>query len=314
MDKKRIYLVTGASGFVGACLVRRLISRNEIVHIIVRNNSNLWRVNDILRKINVHICDLTEFNKLARIIRKTKPNVIYHLATYGAYSSQNDTDLCIDTNVNGTRNLLNAASAVDYELFVNTGSSSEYGFKKKPMKETDLLEPASYYAVAKSAQTLLCSYFAKENSKPIATLRLFSAYGPYEGGSRFIPTLLKALYNGKKMNLVSPEISRDWIYVEDIVDAYLMIDKLKKFKGEIFNIGTGRQKNIEEVVGLSSKITGKTTVFNWQGMNNRIWDTDYWVADMSKTKKLLKWRPKVDLKEGILLTWSWLRDNLHLYV
>ena len=159
----------------------------------------------------------------------------------------------------------------------------------------------------------MCSYFAKEKNKPIVTLRLFSAYGPYEGSSRFIPTLLKALYYGKRMNLVSPEISRDWIYIEDIVDAYLMIDKLKKFKGEIFNIGTGRQKNIGEVVRLSSGITGKTTIFNWQGMDNRIWDTDYWVADISKTKKFLKWQPKVDLKEGILLTWSWLLDNLHLY-
>jgi len=312
MRKKRIYFVTGASGFVGACLVRRLVSKKEIVHVILRNNSDLWRIKDIISKVKVHRCDLTDFKKLNSIILKIKPSVIYHLATYGAYSSQKNIDLCIKTNVLGTYNLLKATSAVDYEVLVNSGSSSEYGFKKKPMQENDSLEPASYYAVAKVMQTLLCSHFAKEKNKPIVTLRLFSVYGPYEGSSRFVPTLLKALYYGKRMKLVSPKISRDWIYIEDVVDAYLMIDKLKKFRGEIFNLGTGEQINIAGVVRLATKVTGKTTVLNWQGMHNRIWDTDYWVADINKTKKFLKWQPKVDLEKGILLTWRWLLDNLQL--
>jgi nucleoside-diphosphate-sugar epimerase len=115
------------------------------------------------------------------------------------------------------------------------------------------------------------------------------------------------------MNLVSPNIARDWIYVDDVVDAYLLVNELKKYGGEVFNIGTGIQKTIEEVVELAVEATGEKTVFKWKGMKNRIWDTDYWVADTSKTAKLLKWSPKVNLAQGLLFTWKWFKNNLHFY-
>jgi nucleoside-diphosphate-sugar epimerase len=313
MANKRVYLITGATGFVGSCLLRELIAKNERVHIILRRGAKLWRIKDILGKTNVHFNNLSNLDKLSKLVNKIRPDVIYHLATYGAYPSQSDADLCIKTNISGTWNLLNATANIDYELFVNTGSSSEYGFKTSPMKENDFLEPASYYAVTKSSQTLLCSYFAKKNRKPVVTLRLFSVYGSYEDGGRFIPTLLKSLYFHKKMNLVSPNIARDWIYVKDVVDAYLLVNKLNKYAGEVFNIGTGVQKTIKEVVELAAEATGEETVFKWNEMKNRIWDTNYWVADISKTAELLKWNPKVDLAQGLLLTWRWFKDNLHFY-
>lgn len=313
MANKRVYLITGATGFIGSCLLRELITKNERVHIILRRGAKLWRIKDLLGKTNVHFNNLSNLDKLSKLVNKIRPDVIYHLATYGAYPSQSNADLCIKTNINGTWNLLNATANIDYELFVNTGSSSEYGFKMSPMKENDFLEPASYYAVTKSSQTLLCSYFAKKTKKPVVTLRLFSVYGSYEDGDRFIPTLLKSLYFHKKMNLVSPNIARDWIYVDDVVDAYLLVNELNKYGGEVFNIGTGIQKTIEEVVELAAEATGEKTIFKWKGMKNRIWDTDYWVADTSKTAKLLKWSPKVNLAQGLLLTWRWFKNNLHFY-
>ena len=313
MASKRVYLITGATGFIGSCLLRELATRNEKVHLLLRKGAHLWRIRDILRETTLHFDDLRNADKLTKLINKIKPDIIYHLATYGAYSSQNDADLCVRTNIEGTWNLLKATSKINYELFINTGSSSEYGFKKCPMKEDDYLEPASYYAVTKCSQTLLCAYFAKERKKPIVTLRPFSVYGPYEEGSRFIPTLLKSLYFNKKMNLVSPDITRDWIYIDDLVSAYLLIDRMKKYRGDVFNIGTGVQKSIKEVVETAADVTGESTQFIWRGMNNRKWDTNYWVADTSKTTKLLRWSPKVSLRQGLFLTWNWLKDNLHLY-
>ena len=232
MTKKRIFLITGSSGFIGSVLLRRLLKQKENVHIILRKQSNTWRIDDLLKKVVIHNSDLTNLDELKSLINESKPNVIYHLAANGAYSYQKDADQIIHTNILGTWNLLQACNTVKYELFVNTGSSSEYGFKKFAMRETDILEPASYYAVTKCAQTLLCSHIARQEKRPIVTIRPFAVYGPYEEPKRFVPTLMNALFSNKKMNLVSPTTARDFVYVDDIVDAYLKINELKNNSGE----------------------------------------------------------------------------------
>jgi nucleoside-diphosphate-sugar epimerase len=128
-----------------------------------------------------------------------------------------------------------------------------------------------------------------------------------------MPTLMKALYFTKKMELVSPEISRDLIYVEDMVDAYLLTDQLKKYPGEVFNIGTGRQCSIKDVVETAVKVTGRAADFRWGKMKPRAWDTANWVADISKAGKLLNWHPAVKLEEGLSLMWEWSKANLPEY-
>lgn len=313
MLHKKVYLITGATGFIGSCLLRRLISNNEEVHIIVRKESKFWRIKDILDKVACHISDLSSLQDLKKIIDKIRPTIIYHLAASSAYHFQNEPGKFMETDILGTWNLIRAISYVDYELFVNTGSSAEYGFKKLPMKETDLLQPESYHAVTKCAQTLLSSYIARKEKRPIVTLRPFSVYGPYEGPARFIPALLKSLYFGEKINLVSPEISHDQIYVDDVVDTYLLVDKLKKYSGEIFNIGTGKQSSIKDIVEIAVRVTGRITDFKWGHMEKRRWDTTNWVADISKAKQLLGWTPKINLEKGLFLTWKWYESNHHFY-
>lgn len=310
---KNIYLITGASGFIGSVLLRKLIDQKQEVHLILRKKSKTWRISDLLNKVTIHYSDLSNVKVLTKIIQIIKPNIIYHLATNGAYSYQKDANQIIDTNILGTWNLLQACNTIDYDLFVNTGSSSEYGLKQSVMKETDLLEPASYYAVTKCAQTLLCSHIAKQEHRPIITIRPFSVYGPYEEPKRFIPTLMKALMFNEEMNLVAPETARDQIYIDDVVDAYLKIDELKNNSGEYFNIGTGIQSTIKEVVDTAVKIIQKTAPFKWGTMENRSWDTNNWVADISKARQLLKWTPKINLKQGLKLTWDWFQNNYQYY-
>jgi nucleoside-diphosphate-sugar epimerase len=297
------YLITGATGFIGSQIMRRLVDMGEEVHIITKKESNFWRIEGVIDRVTCHLSDLSDVGELAKIMNKVNPDVIHHLATYGAYPYQNEQDKIMYTNIFGTRNLLEACADVDYKLFVNTGSSSEYGFKELPMKETDLLDPMSYYAVTKSSQTQLCSYIAQMENKPIVTLRPFSVYGLYEEPTRFIPTLMKALYFNEGMNLVFPKISHDYIYVEDVVDIYLMVDQLRKFVGDIFNVGTGIQSSIKDVVDTAIEVTGETTDFKWE-MKCRPWDTYTWVADISKAKRLLNWSPRVSLRKGISLIWK----------
>ncbi len=311
--KKHTFLITGSTGFIGSVLLRTLLRRGEKVAIILRKESNVWRISDLLGQVTIHYSDLSSLPKLESIIKKVKPTVIYHLATNGAYSYQDNADQIIQTNILGTWNLLQACNIVDYELFVNTGSSSEYGFKQFAMRETDITEPASYYAVTKCAQTLLCSHIARQEKKPIVTLRPFSVYGPFEEPRRLVPTLMMSLLQNKKMSLVSPTIARDYIYIDDMVSAYLKISKLKMNSGEYFNIGTGVQTTIKEIVNKSSRISGKEGNFIWEGLDNRKWDTDVWVGDISKAKRLLNWQPKHSLESGITETWKWFEKNYKKY-
>ena len=303
------FFLTGATGFVGACLARKLAEIGCEVHALVREQANLWRLSGLERGIHFHTCDLNDAERLRDIVADIQPTIVYHLAVYGAYSAQTDADQIILTNVFGTWNLLKACSEVDYKAFVNTGSSSEYGHKQHAMRETDLLEPNSYYAVAKSAQTLVSQYMACADRRPINTFRLFSAYGPYEEPSRLIPPLVQRAFEGKPLEMVSPDTARDFVFVDDVVEAFLQIGQLSLQRGEIFNIGTGIQSTMRDVVRAVLRSTGAGVKVHWGSMPARTWDAETWLADATKVRRGLKWTAKTSLAEGIQKTVDWYRTE-----
>ena len=303
------FFVTGATGFVGACLARKLADLGCEVHLLERENAKRWRLRGVENAFTFHRGDLTDLECLRKIVSKVQPTVIYHLGVHGAYPFQTDADETIRTNVFGSWNLLKACSDIDYKVFVNTGSSSEYGNKPHAMRESDVLEPNSYYAVAKSAQTLVCRHTARIDKRPINTFRLFSVYGPYEEPSRLVPTVIRNCLEGRELKMVSPETARDFIYVEDVVDAYLRIDELSRHCGEVFNIGTGVQSTVRDVVEASVQATGASLKVSWDAMPHRPWDTETWVADCTKVRRMLKWTAGTGLRRGIAKTVEWARSE-----
>lgn len=303
------FFLTGATGFVGACLARKLAEIGCEVHALVRPNANLWRLRGLEQRIHLHTGDLNDGDRLREVVADIQPSVVYHLAVHGAYPSQMNSDQIIRTNVFGTWNLLQACSDVDYKVFVNTGSSSEYGSKSNAMRETDLLEPNSYYAVAKAAQTLVSQHMACADRRPINTFRLFSAYGPHEEPSRLIPTLIERAMEGKPLELVSPDTARDFVFIDDVVEAFLQIGQLSLQRGEIFNIGTGIQSTVRDVVRAVLRATGANVKVRWGSMPARSWDSETWLADPSKVRNRLKWVAKTSLIEGIQKTVDWYRSD-----
>lgn len=280
------------------------------INLIVRKDTNFWRLKDIVSKIRIHKVDLLENLKLYRAVNKIKPNIIVHLATYSNYRNQRAIRQMVNLNIQGTLNLLMASMNIDYTIFINTGSSSEYGFKNKPMNEEDLLEPTSFYAATKASATLLCQVFARELKRPIVILRPFSVYGPYEKKDRFIPTIIKAVIENKPISLTSGKQRRDFIYIDDVIDAYIKVIKNgKSLAGQILNIGTGKQYANNDVVKTLFKAVGKTVSVKKGAFPKRFWDTPYWVANISKTNKLLKWKPQFSLEEGLKKTYSWYKNE-----
>lgn len=303
------FFLTGGTGFVGACLARRLVEAGAEVHLLVRESANRGRLEGIEGKLTFHVGDLTD-TELESIVKAVQPTVIYHLAVHGAYPFQIDADETIRTNVFGTWNLLKACASIDYKVFVNAGSSSEYGSKTHAMRETDVLEPNSYYAVAKSAQTLVCRHTARLEERPINTFRLFSVYGPYEEPTRLVPTVVRHCLEGRALEMVSPGTARDFVYVDDAVDAFLRIEQLGSLCGEVLNIGTGLPSTVKDIVDAAVDAAGTAPPIRWGAMEARPWDTETWVADCTKTRRLLGWTATTPLSEGIAKTAAWQREQL----
>src|SRR5207237_854558 len=138
------------------------------------------------------------------------------------YSSQTDLSQMVRTNFTSTINLVESCLKTGFEVFVNTGSSSEYGFKNHAPSEDEAIEPNSDYAVSKAVATLYCRHKARQKNVHIPTLRLYSIYGPYEEPTRLMPALLIRGLSGELPPLVNPDIARDYVYTEDAVDAFLL--------------------------------------------------------------------------------------------
>lgn len=293
--KKQTVLVTGATGFVGSHLVRRLVNEKCNVHCILRPRSSLHRIKDQLTHITIHHGDLLDEKSLKKIVEQIQPTFIFHLATVGIYGGvESDPQVVFDTNTKGTINLVNACTDIPYACFVNTGSSSEYGKKTKPMSEDDVCFPESVYAISKLAATLYCKSYAQLHKKRLVTLRLFSPYGKDDSPRRLIPYVL----THSLVQLGNKHAVRDYIYIEDVVDAYIACMRRYQFlSSEIINIGSGKERSVEEVVSTILSLVQNKKVM-WE-KNIVQYESPMWQADIRKAWRLLKWKPKYQFKEGI---------------
>ena len=305
---KKPILITGSSGFIGSNLLRYFVKNKIKVNIILRKESNLWRIKDLLSKTNVFIVDLRDKKKLAKIIKTIKPKTIFHLATYGAYSHQDNINEIQSGILESTINLVQECQKYKFDIFINTGSNSEYGFSSKKMNENDQLKPNSYYSIFKAASTNFCEFQSITKKISIVTVRPFHVFGPYEDPNRLIPTLISNMLYKQKIKLVSPKIARDCIYIDDVIDLYLIIASHKNNFGEIYNIGSGKQKTIKEIFDKISNSLNYNKKVKWNTMKNRMWDQSFWVADMDKVKNKFNWKPKNTLNKGINKTIRWYKE------
>jgi nucleoside-diphosphate-sugar epimerase len=309
---KRV-IITGGTGFVGANLARHLLALGHELHLLIRPQSKLWRIQDIQADLRLHQVSLLDEQGLAKLMPALRPDWIFHLAVYGAYSSQQDQAQILG-NISSTAHLVQAALKTDFECFINTGSSSEYGYKDHPPHEQTWLDPNSYYAISKAAATLYCRHTALAHKRPITTLRLYSVYGPYEEPGRLLPTLIKAGLQGQLPPLVSPDTARDFVYIEDVLRAYVAVAESPTLEpGEVLNIGSGHQTTLAEAVRVARQHFGLTIEPQWGSMSARQWDTTTWVADASRARQVLGWQAELDFPAGFAKMSDWFKEHQALY-
>jgi nucleoside-diphosphate-sugar epimerase len=302
-------LVTGAAGFIGACLADRLVTEGVRATLVVRPGSDRWRLTKIETEAEIREVDLRDGPAVRRLVAAAKADWVFHLGAHGAYSWQTDPDAIFAVNLSGTRQLAQAALERGVEAFVHAGSSSEYGFKSSAPSEDDAPEPNSWYAVSKTAATLSIQYLARQHDQRLVTLRLSSVYGPWEDPRRLVPTLLSHGLRDRFPRLVSPEISRDFVYVDDVCDAFLAAAAAKRLPHQIYNVGSGRQTTVGELVEIVRRQLSITGEPEWGGYATRIWDTKTWVSDPRRIGMDLGWTARTELAQGLAATTAWLQQQ-----
>ncbi|QQG40374.1 MAG: NAD-dependent epimerase/dehydratase family protein [Candidatus Levyibacteriota bacterium] len=311
---KNNFLLTGATGFIGSNLARELVRQEQNVSVIVRNKELNWRLKDIADKLDIYECNIQD-EKLLEIVNRVKPDYIFHLARYGNLPQEEDILKMIDINFKGTVNLINAAKQNPFKLLINTSSCIEYGVKEQSMKETDYLVPINNFGVVAAGITLYAQKEAIRNNLPIITLRLFTPYGYYEDGFRLIPSVIKSAIENELIKVSTPENVRDFIFIEDVVDAYIGATGIRHNPGEIYNIGSGRQHSIGDIVRLILEITKSKSNVQWGAVKKqtRYIEPAKWQANISKTKKILRWEPKNSIEFGLQKAIQWLNLHKDLY-
>ena len=188
-------LVTGATGFIGSHLTKRLVKEDFEVGIIKRKSSDIRRIKSLIGKVKIYNLDLEDTRSVFKIISHFRPQVIFHLAAcYAVEHTLQELSPVVKTNVLGTINLLEASRKFGIELFVNTSSCFVYKESKDKLKESSQLNPLNLYALTKIYTEQACTFYAEKYGLKVVTFRLFPPYGPFDHLRRLIPYTLSLIH------------------------------------------------------------------------------------------------------------------------
>jgi len=311
LSKKNI-LVTGGAGFLGSHLVRRLVELGGEITIIDHPDSNLWRIEKVLHKVNYVSVDIGSVHLDTLISSVGKQDVIYHLAAAGVNQTYNNSNIILQTNIIGTQKILQFALKTAVDKFVYCGSCFEYGSGEK-LSENSLLEPLSEYAVSKTAGWYLTNAYHKRYDLPVISLRPFTPYGPFEASYRFMPQVILKALSDLPINLTLGEQTRDFVFIDDLVDAFLLA--VVHFQiGETFNICSGNPTRINEAVTRILSLSHSSAEPRFGAIPYR--DSEVWTmsGNPEKAKQILYWEAKTSLHEGLSKTIQWFQEFQSQYL
>ena len=311
--------VTGAGGFIGSHLVERLIGEGAHVRALVRYNSEGRRgwLDQIegADAVEVHPGDIRDGDFLRTLVAGA--DVVFHLAALIGipYSSAAPVSY-VQTNVEGTLNLLVAARAGEVGRVVHTSTSEVYGSAlSAPMDEAHPFQAQSPYAASKIGADMIASSFHLSFGAPVAILRPFNTYGPRQSARAVVPTIVTQIIDGGTVRLGNLLPTRDLNFVADTVDGFLAMGAAPEAVGETINLGSGREIAIGELAALIGRLMGRDPeiVSADDRTRPRASEVDRLVCDNEKARRLLGWHPRHTLEQGLEQTIAWIADNAERY-
>ena len=283
--KKKI-LITGASGFLGSNLISK-ISKNDlfVIYGLTKRRTKVFKKKNI-KYINL---DITKIKKNFKF--NFELDYIINLAGNIDHKNKSQTH---KAHYIGVKNLLKSINLKKLKLFIQIGSSLEYGKIKSPHKENFKCKPISYYGKAK----YLATQYLKKNTNKYIILRPYQIYGPNQKKDRLIPITIDSCLKNKSFGCTDGSQFRDFLFVDDFSDLILKILKSKKIFSGIYNIGSGKPYQIKNLINLiQKKIKKGKPIFGKLKMRKE--EMVYTYPNIKKIKKFYKWRPKININNGL---------------
>jgi len=294
-------LVTGGAGFIGSHLSKQLLEQGR--EVVVYDNFFTGKREFLPHhngRLKIIEGDLLDNQYLKKIFKEFKPAVVFHLAAihYIPYCNENPVET-IMVNVGGTEAILDACREIELEKLIFASSAAVYPINDKPNLEEDDIVPCDIYGNSKFFGEYLGRLFYENSSTPCIIARLFNVYGPDETNPHVVPDILEQLKKDSTIQLGNLTPKRDYIYVQDVVDALISIEQKTQQNFEIFNVGTGQEYSVKELVETIEQIVCREINIEQAESRKRKSDRLHLVADVSKISKMVGWKPKYTLSIGL---------------
>jgi len=306
------YLVTGVAGFIGSNIVKKLLELGQFVRVVDNfSTGKRENIKEFLGNPNFEFIegDISNIETAKKVVKKMD-FILHEAAIPSVPRSINNPFASNKSNIDGTLNVLIAARDEKIKKLVYVASSSIYGDSLKlPKQESDPINPISPYALTKFAGEKYCQLFSKLYGLPTVCLRYFNVFGPKQDPnsqySAVIPKFIKAVLKNESPTIYGDgNQSRDFTYVDNVVEGNILASQ-SKTSGEVINIACGEKTSLNDLLKYINQIIGKNIkpIYDKPSLG----DIKNSLADISKAKKMLNYKPKIEIKEGLKKTIEWLK-------
>lgn len=287
-------LITGASGFIGAALTRRLLADGWEVHLLLRESSSTDSLPAASDKLHLHRHDGSTVQLIA-IMRAAAPDLVFHLASlFLAAHKPEDIERLISANLLFSTQLVEAMSACGVSKLVNTGTSWEH-------YQDEDYNPVCLYAATKQALNAILRYYVEVNGLRVVTLKLFDTYGAGDSRPKVLNLLKRIANEGSTLGMSPGEQLVDLVYIDDVLDAYLLAAAQLPTQTEAmteYGVSSGQPMALKDIAALYARISGKPLNIEWGGRPYREREV---MVPWHSYRTIPGWQPKISLAQGLAL-------------